>query len=98
MAKAIAHKVSAADFLPERPGLAALREAASGCEGCELFKGATQTVFGEGPQTAEVFLVGEVPGDQEDIQGRPFVGPAGKLLRDVLDEAGVDPTQVYVTN
>jgi uracil-DNA glycosylase len=90
--------VSAADFLPERRTLPALREAAAGCKGCRLYANATQTVFGEGPRTAEVVMVGEVPGDREDLAGKPFVGPAGRLLDEALEEAGIDRRKVYVTN
>ncbi|MBA2356875.1 MAG: UdgX family uracil-DNA binding protein [Actinobacteria bacterium] len=75
-----------------------LREAARGCRGCELYRLGTQTVFGEGLREAPVMLVGEQPGDQEDIQGRPFVGPAGKLLDRALIEAGIDRSRTYVTN
>ena len=90
--------MSAADFLPERRTLPALREAAAGCKGCRLYANATQTVFGEGPRTAEVVMVGEVPGDREDLEGKPFVGPAGRLLDEALEEAGIDRSKVYVTN
>ena len=72
--------ISAADFLPTKRTLDALREAARSCRGCELYKNATQTVFGEGPKKADVVFVGEQPGDQEDRQGHPFVGPEGRLL------------------
>jgi uracil-DNA glycosylase len=89
---------SAADFIPPRPTLAKLREAARGCRGCHLWMHATQTVFGEGPRGAEVMLVGEQPGDLEDRAGHPFVGPAGKLLDSALVQAGIDRTKVYVTN
>src|SRR5919112_5157153 len=89
---------SAADFIPPRPTLPKLREAAQGCRGCHLWMHATQAVFGEGPRTAEVMLVGEQPGDLEDRAGHPFVGPAGKLLDTALTEAGIDRTSVYVTN
>lgn len=89
---------SAADFIPPEPTLPKLREAAAGCRGCNLWLNATQTVFGEGPRSAEVMLVGEQPGDQEDRAGHPFVGPAGKLLDSCLLEAGVDRGRVYVTN
>ncbi|MEX0937526.1 MAG: uracil-DNA glycosylase family protein [Pirellulales bacterium] len=68
------------------------------CEGCELYKNATQTVFGEGRRSAEIMLVGEMPGDQEDLQGRPFVGPAGRLLEGALEKAEVARGEVYVTN
>src|SRR5918992_4664598 len=90
--------MSAADFLPERRSLPALREAAAGCQGCRLYANATQTVFGEGPGAAEVVMVGEVPGDREDLEGKPFVGPAGRLLDEALEEAGIDRSKVYVTN
>src|SRR3954465_4695437 len=89
---------SAADFIPPRPTLTKLREAARGCRGCHLWMPATQTVFGEGPREADVMLIGEQPGDLEDRAGHPFVGPAGKLLDAALTEAGLDPTRVYVTN
>src|SRR6266566_8349708 len=81
--------VSAADFLPERLTLPALREAAAGCRGCHLWQVGTQTVFGEGARGAQVMFVGEQPGDQEDLEGRPFVGPAGRLLDDALVAAGI---------
>jgi uracil-DNA glycosylase len=90
--------MGAEDYVPERKSLTALREAAAGCRGCSLYRGATQTVFGEGPATAEVVMVGEQPGDQEDRQGRPFVGPAGKLLDRALEDAGIDRRKVFVTN
>jgi len=90
--------MSAADFIPARPTLERLREAAAGCRGCDLWKHATQTVFGEGPRRAEVMLVGEQPGDQEDRQGHPFVGPSGRLLDEGLEAAGIDRARVYVTN
>jgi DNA polymerase len=89
---------SAADFIPPQPTLAKLREAAAHCRGCDLWKGATQTVFGEGPAHARLMLVGEQPGDQEDKVGRPFVGPAGKLLDEGLAAAGLDRRRVYLTN
>jgi len=89
---------SAADFIPPNPTLSRLREAAMGCRGCDLWVNATQTVFGEGPRTADVMLVGEQPGDQEDRQGHPFVGPAGRLLDAGLEQAGIDRSRVYVTN
>jgi uracil-DNA glycosylase family protein len=89
---------SAADFLPASRSLAALREASRGCRGCDLYERATQTVFGEGESTADLVLVGEVPGDYEDRQGRPFVGPAGRLLDQALTAAGIDRREVYVTN
>ncbi len=89
---------SAEPFLPERRSLPALRAAAQGCEGCHLFAGATQTVFGEGAREAEVLLVGEQPGDREDLEGRPFVGPAGRELDAGLEAAGIERGKTYVTN
>lgn len=89
---------SAARFIPPDPTLASLRAAAAGCTACPLHLTGTQTVFGEGPEGAVALLVGEQPGDQEDLQGRPFVGPAGQLLDRALDEAGIDRARVYVTN
>jgi DNA polymerase len=89
---------SAADFLPPRLTLPALREAVQGCRGCPLYANATQAVFGEGARKAEVMLVGEQPGDHEDLAGKPFVGPAGKLLDRALDEAGIERDATYVTN
>jgi uracil-DNA glycosylase len=89
---------SAADFIPPDPTLDKLRTAAAGCRGCDLWVNATQTVFGEGPRKAEVMLVGEQPGDQEDRQGHPFVGPSGQLLDAALEDAGIDRSRVYVTN
>jgi DNA polymerase len=84
--------------IPAKGGLDALRKAAASCRACPLWKSGTQTVFGEGPKNARVLMIGEQPGDQEDRAGRPFVGPAGKLLDRALIEAGVDRSQVYVTN
>ncbi|MFF8013961.1 UdgX family uracil-DNA binding protein [Streptomyces sp. NPDC007929] len=89
---------TAEPFLPERGGLVALRRAAAGCQGCPLHLDATQTVFGAGSADARVMLVGEQPGDQEDREGKPFVGPAGKLLDRAMAEAGIDPSEAYVTN
>ena len=89
---------SAADFLPDRGGLKALREAAAGCRGCHLWQVGTQTVFGEGAAHAEVMFVGEQPGDYEDRAGRPFVGPAGRVFDEALAEAGIDRSVTYVTN
>jgi DNA polymerase len=83
---------------PAGVGLDGLRQAAAGCRACELWEPATQTVFGEGPETARVVLVGEQPGDQEDRRGEPFVGPAGKLLDRALGDAGIDRRDAYVTN
>jgi DNA polymerase len=90
--------VSAAEFIPERPTLPRLREAAAGCRGCELWRGPIQTVFGEGPANARIMLVGEVPGDREDREGRPFVGPAGRELDRGLESAGIGRKDVYLTN
>lgn len=90
--------VTAAPFLPSRLTIPNLRHAAASCKGCDLWKNATQTVFGEGPPKALVMFVGEQPGDYEDRQGLPFVGPAGRLLDEVLVEVGIDRSQVYVTN
>jgi uracil-DNA glycosylase family protein len=89
---------SAAAYLPERPTLPRLREAAAGCRACPLWQTGTQTVFGEGPAAAEVMLVGEQPGDQEDTQGHPFVGPAGRVLDEALELARVDRERAYLTN
>ncbi|HZG34285.1 MAG TPA: UdgX family uracil-DNA binding protein [Gaiellaceae bacterium] len=89
---------TAAVFLPERLSLAALREAAAGCTACPLHLTGTQTVFGEGARAARLLLVGEQPGDHEDLEGRPFVGPAGRLLDEALGEAGIDRANAYVTN
>src|SRR5579884_472802 len=92
--------MTAADYLPStpRPSLQELSTAAHGCQGCDLYKHATQTVFGEGATRAEVMLVGEQPGDREDLEGEPFVGPAGRLLDQALERAGIDRRKVYVTN
>jgi uracil-DNA glycosylase len=90
--------VTAASLVPERPSVTKLREAAADCRACPLWKDATQTVFGEGPAKAVVVLVGEQPGDREDQEGRPFVGPAGRVLDDALADAGIDRKQVYLTN
>jgi len=89
---------SAAEFLPEKRTLGALEEAALGCRGCPLYKDATQTVFGEGRVSARLMLVGEQPGDKEDKEGEPFVGPAGRLLDKALAVAGIDRSEAYVTN
>src|SRR3954466_3798460 len=89
---------TAAAFLPDSLTMSALRESVQRCEGCPLYANATQAVFGEGTLKAEVFLVGEQPGDQEDLAGAPFVGPAGKLLDRALEEAGIDRRTTYVTN
>ncbi len=84
--------------IPSHPTVAGLREAAARCTACHLYRNATQTVFGEGPERARVMLVGEQPGDAEDLAGHPFVGPAGRLLDRCLVEAGIDREQTYVTN
>src|SRR5437588_10392873 len=89
---------SAAEYLPSSPALSALRDAAANCRACPLWRTATQTVFGEGLKRADLMLVGEQPGDREDREGRPFVGPAGRLLDEGLEEAGIDRTRAYVTN
>jgi uracil-DNA glycosylase family protein len=89
---------SAAEFLPASRSLKALEQAAETCRGCELYKDATQVVFGGGRKSAELMLVGEQPGDKEDREGEPFVGPAGRLLDRALEEAGIDRSEAYVTN
>ena len=88
----------AAELVPDRPTLASVRDASKGCQACDLWKRGTQTVFGEGARKAELMFVGEQPGDQEDLAGQPFVGPAGKLLDRALADAGIDRGAVYVTN
>ena len=89
---------SAETLIPSHPTLRSLREAAADCKSCPLWENATQTVFGEGPLDATIMLIGEQPGNDEDLEGRPFVGPAGRLLDEALEEAGIDRGQVYVTN
>ena len=89
---------SSSELVSDEPTIAALRQAATGCTACHLYRNATQTVFGEGPEEAVVMLVGEQPGDAEDRAGHPFVGPAGKLLDRCLAEAGIDRSRAYVTN
>jgi DNA polymerase len=89
---------SAARLIPDRPTLTNVREAARDCQACDLYKRGTQTVFGEGGRRSALMLVGEQPGDVEDITGHPFVGPAGKLLDRALEDAGIDRAGVYVTN
>ena len=86
------------ELLPEKPTLQSVRGVAAGCKACDLYARGTQTVFGEGPGKADVMLVGEQPGDAEDLAGHPFVGPAGRLLDKALAEAGIDRKVVYVTN
>jgi DNA polymerase len=89
---------TAAGLIPPRPSLKKLRDAAAGCKACPLWEAGTQTVFGEGAAHADVIFVGEQPGDREDIEGRPFVGPAGQLFDRALEAAEIDRAQVYVTN
>jgi uracil-DNA glycosylase len=89
---------SASEYLPVTRSLTALREAAAGCRACPLWRTGTQTVFGEGAKASEVLFVGEQPGDKEDQAGRPFVGPAGRLFDEALEEAGIDRSRAYVTN
>jgi uracil-DNA glycosylase len=89
---------TAAPLVPPRPTLPKLRQAAARCRACDLWERGTQTVFGEGLPRARVMLVGEQPGDREDLEGRPFVGPAGRILDIALEKAGIDRQQVYVTN
>jgi uracil-DNA glycosylase len=86
------------DLIPDRPTLKTVADVAAGCKACDLYKRGTQTVFGEGPKGASLMLVGEQPGDAEDLAGHPFVGPAGKLLDRALEDAGIDRRSVYVTN
>lgn len=88
----------AAGWVPQDPTLDELRSAAQGCRGCELYRDATQAVIGEGPAGADLMVLGEQPGDKEDLAGEPFVGPAGTLLDRALDEAGIDPASVFRTN
>jgi len=89
---------SAAELVPDHPTIPTVRDAAKDCTACDLYKRGTQTVFGEGARSPKLMLVGEQPGDAEDLAGRPFVGPAGKLLDRALEEAGIDRDAVYVTN
>lgn len=91
-------ETSAEDFFPERKSLKAFREAAGDCKACDLWQRGTQTVFGEGARHTEVMFVGEQPGNEEDLTGHPFVGPAGRLLDEALAEAGIDRHKIYVTN
>ena len=90
--------MSAAELIPRRPTLTRLREAAGACTACPLWKPATQTVFGEGPARARMMLVGEQPGDREDVEGRPFVGPASRELARGLEAAGIERRDIYLTN
>jgi uracil-DNA glycosylase family protein len=89
---------TAVSLIPEKPTLARLREAARGCRACPLWERGTQTVFGEGSRSSRALFVGEQPGDREDLEGKPFVGPAGRLLDKSLEEAGIDRSQAYLTN
>src|SRR6266446_3161805 len=89
---------SAEEFFPDKLTLSALREAATDCKACDLWKLGTQTVFGEGHRRSKVMFVGEQPGNEEDLMGKPFVGPAGRLLDAALEEVGIDRSQTYVTN
>ena len=98
MAKIRDPSPTASAFLPLDITLSSLRDAASHCRGCDLYKRATQTVFGEGARRASILFVGEQPGDKEDLAGRPFVGPAGRILDQALAEAGIARSEVYVTN
>ena len=90
--------MGAEEFIPDKPSLSRVREAAAGCRGCHLWRGATQTVFGEGRRGSRLMLVGEMPGDHEDRQGKPFVGPAGRELDRALEAAGIARGDAYVTN
>jgi len=94
----VSESTSAAEFVPDSRSLRTLRQAAAECRGCPLWKDATQTVFGEGPRKARLMLVGEQPGDREDIEGEPFVGPAGRILAQALEGAEIDRGEVYLTN
>lgn len=98
MNESVSTGASALQFLPARVTMASLREAARGCRGCPLYKNATQTVFGEGPRNARVVLVGEVPGNDEDLAGHPFVGPAGRVLDEALEASRIRRDETYVTN
>src|SRR5678816_3066062 len=89
---------AANDLIPPRPTLTGLKNAAADCQACDLWKKGTQTVFGEGRRRAKVMFIGEQPGNEEDLTGKPFVGPAGKLFDSALEEAGIDRSQTYVTN
>jgi uracil-DNA glycosylase len=91
-------KSDAAPFVPQDASLGQGREAAQKCKGCELYRYATQAVLGEGPSTSRIVMVGEQPGDKEDLAGKPFVGPAGGLLTRALEDAGIDRSDVYITN
>src|SRR5262245_54915698 len=90
--------IGAGTFIPKSGSMGSLREVVQDCRGCELYRNATQAVFGEGPSSAGILFVGEQPGNDEDLNGRPFVGPAGRLLDRALADAGIDRADVYVTN
>src|SRR5206468_9041291 len=90
--------LSALQFLPQRISMTSLRQAAQECQGCQLFKNATQTVFGKGLRSARVLLVGEQPGNEEDLQGEPFVGPAGRVLDEAVAASAIERSDIYVTN
>jgi len=94
----VTESTTAAEFVPDSRSLRALRQAAADCRGCPLWRDATQTVFGEGPRKATLMLVGEQPGDREDIEGEPFVGPAGRILAKALQAAEIERGEVYLTN
>jgi DNA polymerase len=98
MAPVKAAPETAAPLVPPRPTLVSLRAAAAECKACDLWRRGTQTVFGEGARRAAAMLVGEQPGNEEDLSGRPFVGPAGRLLDQALDEAGIERSRTYVSN
>jgi uracil-DNA glycosylase family protein len=98
MARQLSLEETAATLVPPKPTLPKLRSAAKRCTACDLHKTGTQVVFGAGARSAELMFVGEQPGDQEDKAGKPFVGPAGKLFDEALEQAGIDRKQVYVTN
>lgn len=95
---AAGNPTTAAEFIPARRSLSSLADAARSCRGCPLYRDATQVVFGEGLKRARLMMVGEMPGNDEDLQGKPFVGPAGRILDQALDEAGIERTDAYVTN
>jgi uracil-DNA glycosylase family protein len=96
--RAVPTQKSALDFFPSRITYPSLKDASKECRGCDLYKVGTQTVFGEGKVPSELMFVGEVPGDEEDIKGSPFVGPAGRLFNNALEEAGIDRSRTFVTN
>ena len=95
---AMSQVITTNEYIPDKASLPILRKAVQQCRGCDLYRAATQAVFGEGPAKGRLMLVGEQPGNDEDLQGHPFVGPAGKLLDRALEEAGIARSQVYVTN